>query len=186
MESRRSRRFTFLNGQTIMLTTGEVNAIERMVRQNGSDPEAAQYDPGNIHYRTLNNLMAKGILRRSAHNGGIYFVKGYLPVTGSTIFTNRHFDLEKALSNPVLPAPVWDELAAEDFRVGYRYWPVRPGYEKAWTVQSVTVAPAPYEVERDGKLLSPLLVTHVYGDGRERVFEKGERVVVQGPWKTQD
>lgn len=181
-----NRRFTFLNGQSMTLTQGEVNALQRMVHRNGSDPESIQYIPERVHYRTLNNLVSKGILRRSVRNGRHYFVKGYLPVHSATLSCDRRFNLDEALANPPMPAPKWDELAAEDFQVGYRYWPVRPGHEEAWTVRSLVVAPAPYEIQRDGMFLSPMMVTHTYGDGRERVFEKGEMVAIQGPWRTRD
>lgn len=78
------------------------------------------------------------------------------------------------------------ELAAEDFLPGYRYWPVRPGFENAWTIGSVTVREAQYQVLREGRMVTPLLVTHIRRDGTTRTFEMGEQIAVYGPWKTED
>lgn len=75
-------------------------------------------------------------------------------------------------------------LAAEDFKVGYRYWAVRPGYEQNWTVTDVTPHTADYQVYRDGQFITPELITITYGDGRTRTFEKGEQIAIQGPWLT--
>jgi hypothetical protein len=75
-------------------------------------------------------------------------------------------------------------LAAEDFQPGYRYWAVRPGYESAWTIASVEIATAEYEVQRDGQWISPQIVTITRRDGNVRTFEKGEQIAIMGPWKT--
>ncbi len=77
-------------------------------------------------------------------------------------------------------------LAAEDFRVGFRYWSVRPGFEQAWTVESVEIHTADYQVQRDGQWVSPELVTITYRDGRTITVEKGEQVAIQGPWFTRE
>lgn len=82
------------------------------------------------------------------------------------------------------PGTAYSTLAAEEFKVGYRYWPVRPGYEAAWTIASVEIAPAEYEVYRDGRWVSPQIVTITRGDGDVRQLEVGEQVAIQGPWKT--
>ncbi len=92
------------------------------------------------------------------------------------------------LRNRAEPEPVVEpktgSLAAEDFRPGYRYWAVRPGFEDAWTIKSVTLQEAAYQVQRDGKLVTPILVMHVRRDGSNRLFELGEEIAIQGPWKT--
>jgi hypothetical protein len=75
-------------------------------------------------------------------------------------------------------------LAAEDFRPGYRYWPVRSGCEQAWTVASVETYTADCEVFRDGRWVAPQMVRITYRDGRIRDLERGEQVAVQGPWHT--
>lgn len=76
-------------------------------------------------------------------------------------------------------------LAAEDFQDGYRYWAVNPGYEDAWTIASVEVRTAEYEVWRDGGWVRPETVTHIRRDGNVRDdLEKGEMVAIMGPWKT--
>jgi hypothetical protein len=76
-------------------------------------------------------------------------------------------------------------LAAEDFKVGYRYWAVRPGYEAAWTIASIEISTAAYEVYRDGRWVNSQIVTITRGDGDVRHLEVGEQVAIQGPWKTE-
>lgn len=75
-------------------------------------------------------------------------------------------------------------LAAEDFQPGYRYWPVRPGYEQAWTVATVETYASEAQVFRDGRWVDLEMVRIVYRDGRTRDLEKGEQVAIQGPWHT--
>jgi hypothetical protein len=179
-------KITFLNGMITTLSTGEINAIEAYAIMNGTDPASPQYHPGNVHHTTTRNLVAKGIFVMG--KGGVpSFAPGVLPVVGRTTHSASKFSLTGALA-AAANTPETTEmrtLAAEDFQVGYRYWPVRPGYEAAWTIKSVTVHPAPYQVQREGKFVTPMLVTHVRGDGTERSFEKGEKIAIQGPWKTQ-
>lgn len=76
-------------------------------------------------------------------------------------------------------------LAAEAFRPGWRYWSVRPGSEDAWTIASVRIFEAAYQVQRDGKIFSPTLVEHTRRDGTTQLLELGEKVAIQGPWKTE-
>jgi len=76
-------------------------------------------------------------------------------------------------------------LAAEDFRPGWRYWSVYPGAENAWTIASVRIFEAEYQVQRDGKIITPTLVEHIRRDGNTRILELGEQVAIQGPWKTE-
>jgi hypothetical protein len=75
-------------------------------------------------------------------------------------------------------------IAAEDFRPGYRYWPVREGYEAAWTIAAVTLSEGENQVYRDGKWITPVIVTHTRRDGDTRRLDLGEQIAVQGPWKT--
>lgn len=75
-------------------------------------------------------------------------------------------------------------LAAEDFQVGRRYWAVRPGCERAWTIVCVELSTAEYQVERNGQVVTPEIVTITRGDGDVRRFEKGTMIAIQGPWKT--
>lgn len=75
-------------------------------------------------------------------------------------------------------------LAAEDFQPGYRYWPVLPGCEQAWTVAAVETYTAECEVFRDGQWVAPQMVRIVYRDGRTLDAERGEQVAIQGPWRT--
>lgn len=181
-------KFTFLNGKVVTLTTGEMNAIERFAHQNGTDPAAVQYDPGSVHFATRNNLVSKGILRKDSQ-GWMHFVAGLLPVSGATVYSTRHFSLTAALAATQARSDGPTEirtLVAEDFKVGFRYWSVRPGCEDAWTIASVTVEEAEYQVMRGGEMVSPMLVTITRRDGNERTFEKGEMVAIQGPWKTED
>lgn len=181
-----SKKFkvTFLNGMTTTLTTGEVNAIEAYAVMNGTDPAHPQYHPGNVHYTTTQNLVKKGIFVKG--RGGVpSFAPGLLPVVGRTTHSPRKFSLTGALLPSEPQTTETRLLAAEDFQVGYRYWPVRPGYEAAWTIMSVTVHEAPYQVQRNGEFVTPMLVTHVRGDGTNRTVEKGEKIAIQGPWKTQ-
>jgi hypothetical protein len=79
------------------------------------------------------------------------------------------------------------DLAAEDFQVGYRYWTVRPGYESAWTIASVTIHTSENEVSRNGgPWYRPVIVTHTRRDGTVRELELGDMVAIQGPFKTED
>jgi len=182
MASNKKTKITFLNGKIEALTTGEINAIERFARQNGTDPASVQYDPGNVHYRTRNNLVDKGILRCDSQ-GLAYFVEGLLPRQTP----NFRFNLQGALATSrALANTQIRTLAAEEFKPGYRYWPVRPGFEDAWTIKSVEVRPAPYEVLRDGKMITPDIVVITRRDGNVRTLYKGEQVAIQGPWKTED
>ncbi|MGR3875762.1 hypothetical protein ACUXZZ_45335 (plasmid) [Streptomyces graminifolii] len=75
-------------------------------------------------------------------------------------------------------------LAAEDFQPGYRYWPVRPGHEQAWTVATVETYTTGTEVFRDGRWTALEMVRITYRDGRARDLERGEQVAIQGPWHT--
>jgi hypothetical protein len=177
-------KITFLNGMITTLSTGEINAIEAYAIMNGTDPASPQYHPGNVHHTTTRNLVAKGIF--VGGRGGVpSFAPGVLPVVGRTAHSAKKFSLTEALLSSAPQTTEIRTLAVEDFQVGYRYWPVRPGYEAAWTIKSVTMQPAPYQVRRDGEFVTPTLVTHVRGDGTERTFEKGEKIAIQGPWKTQ-
>lgn len=74
-------------------------------------------------------------------------------------------------------------IAAEDFRPGYRYWPVREGYENNWTIVSVTLAESTGHVYRDGEWVIPVIVTHTRRDGTTQQMYLGEQVAIQGPWK---
>jgi hypothetical protein len=74
-------------------------------------------------------------------------------------------------------------LAAEDFQPGYRYWPVRSGYEQAWTVDSVTEFTYG-QVFRNGQWKALEVVRITYRGGWTRDLERGELVAIQGPWHT--
>lgn len=178
-------KITFLNGKITTLTTGEINAIERFAHENGTDSETVQYDPGNVHYRTRNNLVDKGIMRRD-ERGMVYFVEGLLPVQAATIRGAGRFSLPTSLAAPKsTDTTEIRTLEAEKFRPGYRYWPVRPGYENAWTIASVEVKAASYQVQRDGKWITPDVVVITRRDGDVRTLYKGEKVAIQGPWQTE-
>ena len=73
-------------------------------------------------------------------------------------------------------------IAAEDFRPGYRYWPVRPGREWAWTIESVKIGPADHLVYQNGHWTHPDIVTITRRDGDVSQFEIGQQVTIQGPW----
>jgi hypothetical protein len=96
-----------------------------------------------------------------------------------TIVYVRLEDMEPAAEKPAIT-----ELAAEDFKPGYRYWAVRPGFEAAWTIASVELKTAEYSVWRDGREVTPELVVITRADGNVRTLEKGEMVAVMGPWKS--
>lgn len=178
----KNNHVTFLNGQVISLTWGEINAIERYARQNGTSPSSIQDDPGSVNFRTVHNLIAKGVFVRSNHR--LHFAPGLLPVK----FTSAQGSLMDTVAEMVAEKERqgMETLAAERFLPGYRYWPVRPGYEDAWTISQVSISQAGYQVERNGQTVTPLLVTHVRRDGTTRTFEYGEQVAIKGPWKTED
>lgn len=77
-------------------------------------------------------------------------------------------------------------IAVEDVKVGYRYWSVRPGHESDWTVKSVQIHEADYQVDRKGEVFTPTLVTVTRRDGVAQVCELGERISIQGPWESDD
>lgn len=86
-------KIRFLSGKTIGLTVGEVNAIEKMARHNGTDPETVQYGPGRVSWNTVSNLVRKGVLRRE--DPFHYFVEGLLTVQQpSTDFTLDTYRVE--------------------------------------------------------------------------------------------
>lgn len=88
-------RIRFDNGQVISLSPGEITAIERLARMNGTDPLKVQYDPGSVQRRTLNNLRNKGILTQEAERGACFhFVAGLLPVMLPTINSQTPFTLK--------------------------------------------------------------------------------------------
>lgn len=87
-----ARTITFQNDLVVRLTKGEITAIERSIRMNGSDPERPQYDPGYVKYSTMQNLARKGVMRRD--DRGIYFlVAGLLPVQGPSLYSAEPFSL---------------------------------------------------------------------------------------------
>lgn len=88
---------TFLDGRTLRLSAGEVNAINRMAWMNGTDPESVQYDPGHVRYTTVNSLVDKGVLVREADHLP-RFAAGMLPVVGPTIHAQEAFDLHRVLA----------------------------------------------------------------------------------------
>jgi hypothetical protein len=73
-------------------------------------------------------------------------------------------------------------INVEDMRPGFRYWAVRPGYENAWTIKSVEIRLAEYEVWRDGGMVTPTLVIVTRNDGDVREFELGEKIAIMGPY----
>lgn len=90
-----NKRYRFDNGQVIVLTPGEVTAIERMAQMNGTDPLKIQFDPGFVQRRTLNNLRGKGILTQEADRGGCYhFAEGFLPIVSPSINFREPFTLQ--------------------------------------------------------------------------------------------
>lgn len=80
--------------QVLKLTQGEVKAVERLVHQNGSNPESTQYDPGRVRLDTLVNLARKGILTRK--NGLFFLVAGALPVVKPTMYSDEPFTMARA------------------------------------------------------------------------------------------
>jgi hypothetical protein len=94
MASSNKIRIKLANGTEIDLTRGEVNAVERMARQNGTDPEKVQYDPGHVRFDTLVNLRRKGLL--VAKDRLLHFAPGVLPVMGPTIHSDNPFTLTRA------------------------------------------------------------------------------------------
>ena len=88
-------RIRFDNGQVIVLTPGEITAIERLAQMNGTNPEKVQYDPGHVQRRTLNNLRNKGILTQEAERGACFhFAEGFLPVQGGSLYSGEPFTLK--------------------------------------------------------------------------------------------
>lgn len=85
-------KIEFNNGLVVVLTPGEMTAIERMARMNGTDPAKIQYDPGFIQWRTLRNLARKGVICREG-NGCYHFIAGLLPVLPVTINSASPFVL---------------------------------------------------------------------------------------------
>jgi len=80
----------------------------------------------------------------------------------------------------------WGSIAVEDMRPGYRYVPVRDGYESAWTIETVTIHRGKGQVYRDGKWITPTLVTYTQRNGGGQTLELGEQIAIQGPWLTED
>lgn len=56
----KSRIVRLADSRTVRLTKGEIAAIRSMVKMNGRT--GPQYDPGNVQYRTVENLITKGII----------------------------------------------------------------------------------------------------------------------------
>lgn len=98
------QKIVFDNGQVIELTTGEIKAIERYVRQNGTDPKKVQYNPGGVQYRTTFNLVQKGIMRTD-ERGLFYFAEGFLILQRATVHNANPFTLTDRFQKPLL-APV--------------------------------------------------------------------------------
>lgn len=84
---------TFKNGKTIKLTPGEIDAIERYARTNGTDPEQPQYHPGVVRYTTTANLVRKGVMRME--HGVPHFLEGLLEVRGGSLLDKEPFILDR-------------------------------------------------------------------------------------------
>jgi hypothetical protein len=106
----------------------------------------------------------------------------YLAQTLRIMYTS----LERQSAKKAVDPLTMRTLAAEDFQPGLRYWDVRPGFESDWTVTSVAILTTEAEVFRDGKWVLRTTVTVTRRDGNVRVFDKGEKVAIQGPWRTED
>ena len=63
----RGKRVRLADGREMWLTKGELNALRRMVKMNGTT--GPQYDPGYVNRRTVWNLITKGVLVRTP--GGV-------------------------------------------------------------------------------------------------------------------
>lgn len=73
-------------------------------------------------------------------------------------------------------------MKVEDMRPGYRYWAVRPGFEDAWTIKSVEIRLADYEVDRGEGWFTPTVVIVTRNDGNVRHFELGDEIAIMGPY----
>jgi hypothetical protein len=103
------------------------------------------------------------------------------------VFTSgERFDAAAKLveSLPAPVAPSWTTIPAQDMKPGYRYWSVRPGYESNWTIKTVEIAEASFQVDRGQGWFTPVLVTVTRRDGVAQTHEYGDEVAIQGPWKT--
>jgi hypothetical protein len=74
-------------------------------------------------------------------------------------------------------------IAVETMRPGYRYWAVRPGYESNWTIKSVEIREADYQVDRGNGWFTPTLVTMTRRDGVSQTCEYGEQIAIMGPFE---
>ena len=81
--AKKTKLVKLANGTVIRLTNGEINAIKAYVKMNGrsgAGAEGIQYDPGNIKYTTVHNLVDKGIFER-VPGGCVRFADGVLDIT---------------------------------------------------------------------------------------------------------
>jgi hypothetical protein len=74
---------TFANGTVIRLTDGEISAIERLARKNGTHPDRPMDKANWVQRTTLHNLIRKGVLRQDGQ-GRLYFAEGLVNETDPT------------------------------------------------------------------------------------------------------
>lgn len=74
-------------------------------------------------------------------------------------------------------------IPVEDMKVGYRYWAVRHGYESNWTIKSIETREADVQVERNGEIVTPVLVIVTRRDSVSQTLEQGDRIAIMGPFK---
>ena len=87
-----TRKITFANGTEVRLSKGEISALERFIRMNGSNPDAPQYDPGHVKYTTVENLVRKGVFRRGSMRMP-YLVEGLIAPQGPSLCSATPFSL---------------------------------------------------------------------------------------------
>jgi len=137
-------------------------------------------------------IMRDGIKDGGQRVGVVYFdaerleYVAYVDGERDAFTSGERFDAAAKLVES-LPAPVvpeWTTMPAQDMKPGYRYWSVRPGYESNWTIKSVEISEASYQVDRGNGWFTPVLVTVTRRDGVAQTHEYGDEVAIQGPWKT--
>lgn len=81
--AKKTKLVKLANGTVVRLTIGEINAIKAFVKMNGRKGQGntgVQYNPGNIKYTTVNNLVEKGVMERYGM-GLVRFPDGVLDIT---------------------------------------------------------------------------------------------------------
>jgi hypothetical protein len=77
-----------------------------------------------------------------------------------------------------MSANLTQTISIDDFQIGRRYIETIPGFEHAWTVKSIERREAKIQVLRNGKWVTPMLVTVTYVNDRSITEETGTEIAV--------